>query len=259
MRRDFMNKVYNIFVLTVIMVFATSCNERIFIYYHPGPFQVLGNDKELYFFLDINRIAKRGYSVSDAPTTYPVGHIQDILVINKDGLLKKIHVNIDQAKGITFHPNNTRIFRYDNQLYVYSGEAQTSYDSIFKWNEQKQQFIILPLKKTNALLQKFGISKSLNFGERQDVVFDLSKKSGWDFYFSQTAMNDDNFKWNGLDISVKVKYNKDDFNIIIDSKKKRKGFPIILSYPVKPMTIDKKTFDAMSNFEYGHPKPWYKQ
>lgn len=254
-----MRKIHQVLFLIFIMCIMSSCKEKIFVYYLPGPLQVLGNDKELYFFIDINKIAKRGYSVSDAPTTYPIGHIQEILVLNSSGLVKKIYVDIDKEKGVSFHPNNVAIFNDNNQFYVYSGEAQTSYDSIFKWNEKEKRFVILPLKESNAFLKKLGISESLNFGERQDVVFNLSKKSGWDFYFSQTTMDEDNFKWNGIDLSLKVKKNKDDFNIIIDCAEKRKGFPIILTYPIKPITVDKKTLDSMSNFEYGHPKPWYKQ
>ena len=252
-----MRKIYRVLFLIFIMCIISSCKEKIFVYYLPGPLQVLGNDKELYFFIDIDRIAKRGFSVSDAPTTYPIGHIQDILVINSSGLVKKIHVNIDKEKGVTFHPNIVAIFRYNKEFYIYSGESQSYIDSIFKWDKKEKRFTILPLKKSNALLKKFGISENLNFGERQNVVFNLSKKNGWDFYFSQTTMDEDNFKWNGIDFSIKAKINKDEFSIIIDCAKKRKGFPVILTYPIKPMEIDKKTFDAMSNVEYGHPKPWY--
>jgi len=252
--------------LAIFVIFITGCDEKIFVYYYPGSFQAIGDKNKLYIFLQIDRIVKRGYSVSDAPTKYRCGHRQLIIVVDRQkGFLETIelHKSENNKDGVTFHPNISFIFRYNNNFYILKGGSKNYYRSLFKWNIKDKRFILLPRDNGNKILKLIGIKENDTYGDVEDKLKSCSLKEGWNFYHSKIQIEDestltdkDKLKWENLELTVSMIKRKNDFDLKIQSNRINDDV-LILNFAYKSKIIDKNIYDSYE-IESGHAKPWYK-
>ncbi len=248
--------------ISVVMscLFCIGCTEKFCSWYSNGPIQVIGGNDQLWLFIEIDRMVGRSYKTYDAPSVYPVGHIQDILVISKSGeISRKIRVNtVDNRDGATFHPNNSHVFIGGNQeIYLYEFASSDNQGSLFLWKESIKRFVL----STNEDGQKYlkGIHAeffNLNAWDQTRQLDLVSKKNGWGPVYADTSIRDDKFTWNGIafKISCVGEKDKDYFEIKIESDKPMKDFPIVLRYDRDKKFFDYNGYKNLSDEEYGHPR-----
>ena len=245
--------------IAYITLVLTGCNESYYARYTAGPIQAIGNKEQLWLFLEMDRLVTRNSSVYDAPSTYPAGHFQEILILDSKGLQEQIKVlpenNVD---GVTFHPNNTIIFSDKKKIYIYSIESMDFKDSLFRWDAAEKRFLLLPYDIGNEMLNLGSPSSSTPLGDIIKAVKSRSQVDGWDFYYSDTKMSDtkiggDQFSWNGIEFTVSVKNEEEYFEIKIDVQPKGSGYPILLKYNREPKLLDSTEYESRRE-EYGHPK-----
>lgn len=79
---DWVMKAKSVFIFLLIMALLASCSDSYVTWYSAGPIQVIGDKSEVWIFLEFDRQVAKNSSSYDYPNTYPVGHFQEILVLN---------------------------------------------------------------------------------------------------------------------------------------------------------------------------------
>jgi len=201
----------------LVLLMLTGCSEETFFaYYSPGPIQAIGNAEELWVILEIDRQVARSHRAYDAPGIYPVGHYQELLILDADGLKERIRVKTqNNVDGVTFHPNISIIFADGNTMFLCSGESKNYQESLFRWNDEQKRFVLLPLSENNEIFGKRVTSAS--WGEREQEMDALSAKTGWSLHYSDRVVGDNHFSWNGIDFAISVAGGEEMFEITIDA------------------------------------------
>lgn len=236
-----------------LLILCLGCSQQYMYWYSNGPCQVLGNDTELWIFMEFDRIAAKKGLIYDAPSVYPVGHFQEVVILNKDGMKRRIEIKTKNNKdGVTFHPNNAIIFFHQEDIYLYKLESMYYIESLFKWHKDKGFFKLMTIKEGDAFL-KHNISNS-SFYERIQEIKHISEKYGWKIYYKSRQMGDDTFSWENKNISISDIGDDHFYGITILSENPMNDFPIILKYEHKNVMINKREFKKLSREETGHPK-----
>ena len=81
----------------------------------------------------------------------------------------------------------------------------------------------------------------------------MSKKNGWEFYYSDMMIGDNQFTWNGIAYTISVNQQEAYFEISIDNNPRGTGYPVVLKYDREPKTLNSKGYDNIQE-ESGHPK-----
>jgi hypothetical protein len=277
----------------LVLVTLSSCSStdgRYHVWFTPGHIQALGNENELWIFLEIDKMAHRPNVAYDTPKAIPIGHFQEVVVLQRDGSKNHFKVSIDN--GVTFHPNLSLIFRAKDQFYLYDGESMFFKSSLFKWDES--HFELLALETGNRFLdQYFSKDRKISLDELKKmlpteraaeifkshkeyqrpkdnriripygIILDklkfVSKSEGWNHFASDMFCCDCSFVWNGLDISIKSTANADkSFQIMISTSRDRPDDDIFtLTYGREEESYSRDEFELlMKNREKqeGHRK-----
>lgn len=183
------------------MILIAACGGGYFSWYAVGPVQVVGDSSEIWLFLEFDRqVSKSGY-VYDAPNTYPVGHFQEVWIFERGGEVRRFDVGKDaDVAGVTFHPNNTRIFVHNNELYLYAFGSMDYKGSLFKWSYKSNQFELLPYQE----IYFDSINNNDSYGVIIEALDSLTLGSGWDLIYTHTSIVGSAFKWNESDVEIKV-------------------------------------------------------
>lgn len=148
--------------------------------------------------------------------------------------------------GVTFHPNNTSIFRYDNSFYLYSSPSMYYNESLFKWDDNIKRFVLLPDEDAFIVLKEFPSKET--FWETIRGIEKMSEKYGWKVLYTDKSIGDDSFLWNKKKIVISLVENNSFFEIEIDSG----DDSIVLKYEKEIKQIDRKMFKELSREEMGY-------
>lgn len=154
----------------LVLVTLSSCSSearRYHVWFTPGQIQALGNENELWIFLEIDKMAYRPNVGYDTPKIIPIGHFQEVVVLQRDGSRSRFRVSIDN--GVTFHPNISLIFRAKGQLYLYMGESMFFKTSLFVW--KRDHFELLSLETGDKFLdQYFSKDRKISLDELKKLL-----------------------------------------------------------------------------------------
>ncbi|MGD9040181.1 MAG: hypothetical protein PVH82_11145 [Desulfobacteraceae bacterium] len=201
-------------------------------YFTPGPVQAIGNKNRLWIFLEFPRVVHHPKSSCswDAPSVYPEGHFQEVLIFNRTGLLKRSRVSLES--GVTFHPNISEIFAGHDGMYLRKGQSASYRRSIFRW--KTDHFELLPFSASEQIFLSLGISENSreNYPKASNAFEALTVKNGWEKVFSETYAVESNFVWQGFKVSIdEMESTKDYFELAISFSSRRKRVePILLRY-----------------------------
>jgi hypothetical protein len=237
-----------------IFFFLTNCSGAYSVRYAAGPIQIIGNQNEIWIFLELDRIVSQNKSFYDTPSSYPIGHFQELLILNQNGLRERVKIKGKEDKcGVTFHPNNSLIFNKNGIDYLYSFPSMYYQESLFKWNMESQSFDILSLQKGVSFLKKY-----FNFDSYNEKIYAMNKASvdnGWVPIYSDSNIGNDFFIWNNKSFTISVHDQDNFFDIVIKTREKSEGYPIVLRYKKESKTLTTKEVERLSREEKGHPKP----
>lgn len=246
-------KRYLIFAIGACCLLA-SCKPRTYRAYNTfGPIQAIGSQEKLYVFLEIDRIVSSGKTYYDAPGAYPVGHKQELLIFDQNGLSERIPIKTNNnVDGVSFHPNLMTLFAYDEKIFGFSGESYGHKDSVFLWDSEKSKFVLLTFEEGQALLNKFSVNGSVP--SRADMLRKVSLNSGWNFHYENSSLEKEELKWNENLIHISTSINGENLEVLISKGDATSNPAKTLSYPIHRKTIDAKQFDGLSREDHGHPK-----
>lgn len=233
----------------VAMLLLTSCDAKYTAWYSAGPIQIIGNKAEIWLFLEFDRQVKKEGHYYDVPNTYPIGHFQEVLIVDNGGLRERTQVTrLNNLDGVTFHPNNARIFRYDNALYLYSFPSMYYEESFFKWDDNIKRFVLLPAKNASVILKELPSRET--FGSVVEGIKKISEKYDWKILYTDSKAGNDTFIWNGKKYALSFSEGDYDFELKIENS----GDPIILAYKKEAKQISHDMFEKLSREERGYPK-----
>lgn len=248
-------KIYILLFLFIALFCCKAGDEKILSWYGAGPIQVFGNKNELWIFLEFERRVRREGSACtyfDHPRVYPHGNFQEIIILNKQGLKKRIRIaKKDGKEGVTFNFMISLIFEYDGEIYLYNGPSMSYRQSLFKFNEHDKRFDLLPVEKGDAIITK--ITAGSSWSDKGRAIYELSKTRSWRYYYSDRWIGDDTFTWQGMQFEISTFDDDPYFNIKIAINKPNKNYPIVLTYLQEVRTL---TIEEYKNIkvEQGHPK-----
>lgn len=227
-----------------------SCRNEYTTWYSTGPIQVIGSNSEVWLFLEFDRIVSTGRRGYDYPTAYPIGHFQDVLVIDRNGLKNKMRIaDIDNTNGVTFHPNITRIFRLNDNFYLYSGPSMLYQESLFEWNESQERFSLLEIQEASAVLNELPSRYTVR--DSFDAVDSESEASGWDVLYRDSAIAEGKFTWNGVEFYIAAISTEHQINVEIRNSE---NLSLMLEYERAFEKITKEMFENLPRAIGGHPK-----
>ena len=215
-----------------------------------GPYQVLGNNDELWLFLDFPRMVKRPGSFWDTPRVIPIGRFQEVVVLDDNGLKKRIRVSM--KNGVTFHSNISHIFVYNENIFLHMGESMFSLNSIFRWD--KDHFELLPFQKLEELVPGFKNMKSYKIDQQLDQY---TNRYGWKYIYDTNSI-ESFIKWKKWQITIDAFYKGNDMEVtIIMTSQRKKNNPIILSYEKDYKIFNRKEYKKLMSEKHqeGHEKP----
>jgi hypothetical protein len=224
-------------------------------WYAPGPIEVFGNKHEVWFFLEFERRVRRegpACAYYDHPRVYPVGHFQEIIIVNRQGLKKRIRIEKKDGKeGVTFNFMISQIFKYKGNIYLFKSPSMNYRQSLFKFNEHDKRFDLLPVEEGDVILKK--ITPSSLWSEINRAIIEINKTGSWRYYYGDRWIGDDSFTWQGIQFKITTSDNDPYFKVKIAINKPNKNYPVVLSYlqEIRPLTIQE--YDNIKE-EYGHPK-----
>jgi len=255
MRKIINSSLTKIFILLVLFIPFFSCgNEKIMSWYAPGPIQVFGNKQEVWLFLEFERRVRRGgpaCAYYDHPRVYPVGHFQEIIILNKQGLKKRIRIaKNDNKEGVTFNFMISLIFEHNGDIYLYDGPSMNYRESLFKFNEHSKRFDLLPVEEGDTMLNKLFPGSA---HDRSKKIYESSKTGSWRFYYSDRYVGDNSFTWQGIQFKISAFDDDPYFNIKIAINKANKNYPIVLTYLQEVRTLTIEEYKSIE-VEHGHPK-----
>lgn len=193
-----MNRIFLIFTIFI----CCSCSSRYITFLDFGPIQVVGSDEEVWLFLEFEQMVYRSNAASDTPKVVPIGRVQEVIVLDKNGLKKQFKISIDN--GRTFHPNLSYIFRWLDQFYLYQGQSAFYKRSLYKWKDD--HFELLPLVESEAFFTKNvfknKLEEKMTVTEIESALANLSSDEGWKNIYSRRSCRNGTFKWNNMDIKI---------------------------------------------------------
>ena len=248
-------KIYILLILFIALFCCKAGDEKILSWYGAGPIEVFANKDEAWFFLEFERRVEREGSACtyyDHPRVYPVGHFQEVIIVNKQGLKKRIRIaKKDGKEGVTFNANISTIFEYNGNIYLYSGPSMSYRESLFKFNEHDKRFDLLPIEKGDTILNK--ICPSCLWRDRLEKIYEIRKKGTFKHYYSDLWIGHDSFTWQGIKFEISTFDDDPYFNIKIAINKPNKNYPIVLTYLQEVRTLTIEEYKSIE-VEHGHPK-----
>jgi hypothetical protein len=191
-------------------------------YYAPGPIQAIGNKNRLLVFLEFSLIVHhprpRASCLQDVPSVYPEGNFQEVLVLDRTGLIDRIRVSIDN--GISFNPNLGDIYIDNDRIYLHSPPSMNYRRSIFEW--KTDHFELLPLKVSEQIFAKMGMRENniASFRRSMRAFDEVTARSGWKKVFKDFISVDKQFVWEDCEIRIEEsERNKDFFEITLQSSR----------------------------------------
>jgi hypothetical protein len=243
------------FILLVLFVLFFSCggNEEVVSWYGPGPIQVFGNKHEVWLFLEFERRVKMegpACAYYDTPRVYSHGHFQEIIIVNKQGLKKRIRIaKKDGKEGVSFNSLNSQIFEYNGNIYLYSVPSMYYRESLFKFDEHDKRFDLLRVEEGDIILNK--ISPSTLWSDRVKKIYEIREKGTFKRYYSDRWIGDDTFTWQGMQFEISTFDDKPYFKVKIAINKPNKNYPIVLTYLQEVRTLTLEEYDNIK-VESGH-------
>jgi len=220
------------------------------IWYTTGPIQVLASDSEVWLFLEFDRQISKGSHGYDYPGVYPVGHFQDVIILDRDGLKNRIRIgSVDNLDGMSLHRNHTRIFRFNDTFYSYSSPSMFYKESIFEWDEIQERFLLLEIQEASAILNELPTRET--FWDSIVAVDAKTKESGWEALYQDYAIGEDIFEWNGEEYSITATGTKHSINVEIQSSG---NLSLTFEYKRGFEIISKDVLESLSSVERGHPR-----
>lgn len=163
-----------------------------------GPFQIVAgpDPDEMWCFVQLDRWVRRpGWLVE--PPSITLGHEQEVIVIAKGEIKKRIKVSIPD--GVSFHPNISTIYRLNDEFFLYEKFSMNIHRSIFIW--QTDHFELLPLQESEAFLKSEGLD-ALGPGEiEKHPRLNESQRAPID---SRWIFEPVSFAWNGAHCEVEL-------------------------------------------------------
>lgn len=231
-----------------ILFFASGCDSYTS-RYGTGPIQVIGSSNELWLFIEVDRWVATSSGPSDTPRQYPVGHVQEMVVITNSGKVhtQKIPRNDAGQDGATFQPNIATLFRHDGSFYLFQGGSRDYRGTVFKWNGNR--FDRLPASESDKFL-----AKHLWLGnpvEADKALKALTIQDGWQLLHSEQNVTSAVFNWNSRTVKISAEEKAKSFFIKIEANDFE---PIVMKYPGRITKLSAKEFKLLSREERGHPR-----
>jgi hypothetical protein len=253
MRKLINSSFIKISILLVLFIALFCCragDEKVMSWYGPGPIQVFGNKHEVWIFLEFERLIGWDRPACDAPRVYPVGHFQEIIIVNKQGLKKRIRIaKKDGKEGVTFNFMISRIFEHDGEIYLYKRLSRNYRESLFKFNEHDKRFDLLPVEEGDTIIST--ITSGSSWSDNGRAIYELSKTGSWRYYYSDRWIGDDSFTWQGIQFEISTFDDDPYFNIKIAINKPNKNYPVVLTYLQEVRTLTIEEYDNIKE-ESGH-------
>ncbi len=246
-------KISILLVLFIALFCCKAGDEKILSWYGAGPIEVFGNKHEVWIFLEFKRKVKLGgpaCAYYDTPRVYPHGHFQEIIIVNKQGLKKRIRIaKKDGKEGVTFNANNSRIFEYNGKIYLYEIPSYYYRESLFKFNEHDNRFDLLSIEEGDRILDK--ICPSCLWRDRLEKIYEIRRRGTFKHYYSDLWIGDDSFAWQGIQFEISTFDDKPYFKVKITINKPNKNYPIVLTYLQEVRTLTIEEYDNIK-VESGH-------
>jgi len=244
------SKIIGVILFTAVLV---GCKKKYIVYYSPGPVQVIANNEKLYMFLEIDRLVLKGSKTYDAPRKSSVGHQQEIIIFDANGLVDRIKLQpAGNVEGVTFHPNISSVFFRKDKFYILSSESLNYKDSVFEWDNIGGRFNILSIEEGKKILP-FSVAE-IKRSERDRQIDSLSHEYGWKLLIKDSSIDSKTFKWNDLEFSTTVMDKNQFFEILIDVDSDINRSTVVLSYDKNIVELNAKEFKDLPRPEGGHSK-----
>lgn len=181
-------------ILTVTLLFVVAVAAPLSSYstwQSCGPIQIVGDDDELWCFVQINRIVHRPGMFVSAPNI-TMGHTQSVLVVSTTGERRRIEVSI--PNGVSFHPNSSRIVRLEDAFYLFQDFSLTTHRSAFRW--KTDHFELLPFAESERLFQAVFANHP---EQKRHLIGEIQSVDGWTNSFASSGLwpwSDSTFDWN---------------------------------------------------------------
>ncbi len=214
--------------------------------------QTLANSEEVWFFIECDRQARQPdfLLACDVPRVYPVGHIQEVMVIRKDDTVKRIAVREQGATaGTSFHPNHGRIFRHDGQFWLFSQRSANYEDSLFLW--RIDHFELQQKAQSARLIEEFASSSRWPFRESLES---LTKLEGWRSVYSDFSPRDSSFDALDRTMRVGLDWQNEYFTIQIFHGHLPSDDPLDLTFATDHRVINSAEYKNLPRGEWGHPR-----
>lgn len=196
-QRLFIKKYICMFLTICISLIFAGCEQVVYFNY-PGGAQIIGQENELYIFLQIQRQRASSYRFYDAPSTYVAGNIIKLLKIKSDGSLTLEDLAVPQRFNL--NPNLSHLFLYQNEIYFFASVG----DRIGN-NE-----IICVLNKNSLNITKIeneNLMKIINkdrFGMLYENINKFSQRQGAEVLLTYYWFQNKSFKWSNQQVSFYV-------------------------------------------------------
>jgi len=203
-----------------------------------GPIQVVGNERELWVFLQVDRQVIR-------PSRYEhralvMGNSQEVVKFSLLGLSERVKVATEN--GPVFHPNLARVFVAQNAVCILMGPSRDSGVSLGVW--EGDHFQVVPDEERDALLTKNGLSHSLTWASMDRLLDRATEQNGWQhLYASDWAAYEHTFLWNGMRVRVEGMDVADGLSVRVSCDQLPGFQPATLAWP--------KSRTQLSREEYG--------
>lgn len=155
-----------------------------------GAVQVLGGPDELWCFVEVDRIVHNSDPIA-SPTSFSLGHTQEVLVLSESGDVRRIPVSIPE--GVTFHSNISCILPVDGEIYLYQGFSMNTYRSVYRW--ETDHFRLLPLAESEPFLRIHALDA---IDPADDAIDQIPLSPDWKrVYHDRGSILEPVFQWNG--------------------------------------------------------------
>lgn len=249
-------------ILISLQLFICGCNTKYPSWNSPGSIQALGNEEELWIFLQFEKMVAHpsgGILTYDVPTVYSQTHFQDVLVIYKNKT-KPRYFRI-QPKDGTAGPffNLGYIFGIGKRLYLFKSGSMGHHRSLFIW--ENDYFKLLTVKEYDDFFSKNNIKTNMNLPQTASKLMDTSRKNGWSIYIRERNIDGECFTWQGTTYVFKLFKSDIDklFSLQVFTQPQRKGFPLYFEYKRDYKVLTSEEFEKLPMPNYGHPKGFWER
>ncbi|HWQ92238.1 MAG TPA: hypothetical protein VN673_11245 [Clostridia bacterium] len=237
-------------VLICCSVFSVGCKDHAYIVdYEPGPIQVIGFDREVWLFVEVDRMVERPYGACDAPSRIPVGHWQEVIAIKETGEVTRTKVRRhDNSDGVTFNKNISSILRLGDRIMLYKSESAQRAPTVYEWTGQ--EFLRLSREANARFLIENGLE---GYKSAMTQLDNWSQSGGWRVIHSELSVRDDSYSWGKLTINQHVRFDQGDYRIEIVATNVAMD-PIVIEVSGKPEKISASQYKELSREDYGYLK-----